>query len=109
MKAREIIGRNIQRHREMAELKQDSLAKLIGITPSALSQIETGKTDISVSRIEQIAEALNKSFFELITTPNNIGGIQNDNLVFNNKILTESLNELLITMNILIQKMDKKD
>jgi transcriptional regulator with XRE-family HTH domain len=109
MKAGEIIGRNIQRHREMAELKQDSLAKLIGITPSALSQIETGKTDISVSRIEQIAKALNKSFFDLLTSPNHIGGIQNDNLVSNTKIFTESLNELLVTMNFLIQKMDKKD
>ena len=107
MKAKEIIGRNIQRHREMAELKQDSLAKLLGITPSALSQIETGKTDISVSRIEQIAEALDRSFFELITTPNHIGGIQNGNPVSNNTISTQSLNELLITMNTLIQKMDK--
>ncbi len=109
MKAKEIIGRNIQRHREMAELKKDSLAKLIGITPSALSQIETGKTDLSVSRIEQIAEALNKSFFELITTPNHVGGIQNALPIHENTVTNHSVNELLVTMNTLIQKMDKKD
>lgn len=109
MKAKEIIGRNIQRHREMAELKQDTLAKILRITPSALSQIETGKTDLTVSRIEQIAEALNKSFFELITTPNHVGGIQNALPIHESTITNQSVKELLVTMNTLIQKMDKKD
>lgn len=109
MKAKEIIGRNIQRHREMAELKQDTLAKLLCITPSALSQIETGKTDLTVSRIEQIAEALNKSFFELITTPNHVGGIQTALPIHESTITNQSVKELLVTMNTLIQKMDKKD
>ena len=76
MKVKEIIGRNIRRHREGAGIRQGALAKELNITPSALSQIETGKTDISVDRIEQIAEALKLSFYELMTTPNHVGGIK---------------------------------
>ena len=104
MKAKEIIGRNIQRHREMAELKQETLAKILDITPSALSQIETGKTDISVTRIEEIALALNKSFFDLVTTPNHIGGIQNSVPIESNNELTSSIKDLLIKINNLLEK-----
>jgi transcriptional regulator with XRE-family HTH domain len=57
-------------------VRQGALAQQLSITPSALSQIETGKTDISVDRIDQIAGALNLSFYELITTPNHVGGIK---------------------------------
>ena len=76
MKIKEIIGRNIRRHREALGVRQGALAQQLTITPSALSQIETGKTDISVDRIEQIAGALNLSFYELMTTPNHVGGIK---------------------------------
>ena len=76
MKIKEIIGRNIRRHRESLGIRQGALAVQLKITPSALSQIETGKTDISVDRIEQIASALKLSFYELMTTPNHVGGIK---------------------------------
>jgi transcriptional regulator with XRE-family HTH domain len=76
MKVKEIIGRNIRRHRESLGIRQGALAVQLKITPSALSQIETGKTDISVDRIEQIAAALKLSFYELMTTPNHVGGIK---------------------------------
>ena len=76
MKVKEIIGRNIRRHREGLGIRQGALAQQLSITPSALSQIETGKTDISVNRIEQIAGALKLSFYELMTTPNHVGGIK---------------------------------
>ncbi|MEK0412595.1 MAG: hypothetical protein RL070_83 [Bacteroidota bacterium] len=76
MKVKEIVGRNIRRHRESQGIRQGVLAEQLKITPSALSQIETGKTDISLDRIEQIAEALKLSFYELMTTPNHVGGIK---------------------------------
>lgn len=76
MKVKEIVGRNIRRHRESQGIRQGVLAVLLKITPSALSQIETGKTDISLDRIEQIAGALKLSFYELMTTPNHVGGIK---------------------------------
>lgn len=103
MKANEIIARNIQRHREGAELKQETLAKTLGITASALSQIETGKTEITITRVEQIAKALNKSFFDLVTTPNHIGGIQNGDTINTHSDLITEIKELLAAVNSLVE------
>ena len=58
MKVKEIIGRNIRRHREALGVRQGALAQQLRITPRAHSQNEPGKTEISVDRIEQNAEAL---------------------------------------------------
>jgi transcriptional regulator with XRE-family HTH domain len=104
MKIKELIGRNIRRHREMAEMKQEVLANTLGISASALSQIETGKTDVSVERIEQIAEALNKSFFELITTPNHVGGIKSG--IDDNQVLNQNMSTLIEKMNALMASLE---
>jgi transcriptional regulator with XRE-family HTH domain len=104
MKVKELIGRNIRRHREMAEMKQEVLANTLGISASALSQIETGKTDVSVERIEQIAEALNKSFFELITTPNHVGGIKSG--IDDNQVLNQNMSTLIEKMNALMASLE---
>lgn len=104
MKVKELIGRNIRRHREMAEMKQEVLANTLGISASALSQIETGKTDVSVERIEQIAEALNKSFFELITTPNHVGGIKSG--IDDNQVLNQNMGTLIEKMNALMASLE---
>lgn len=106
MKVKELIGRNIRRNREMAEMKQEVLAQKLNITASALSQIETGKTDMSVDRIEQIATALNKSFFELITTPNHVGGIKNG--ITNNDIMNQNMDSLIEKMNQLIVALESR-
>jgi transcriptional regulator with XRE-family HTH domain len=53
-------------------MKQETLAGLIGISSTALSHIENGKTDISVTRIEQIANSLGLSFYDILTFPNQI-------------------------------------
>ena len=106
MKVKELIGRNIRRNREMAEMKQEVLAQKLSITASALSQIETGKTDVSVDRIEQIATALNKSFFELITTPNHVGGIKNG--ITNNDIMNQNMDSLIEKMNQLIIALESR-
>ena len=106
MKVKELIGRNIRRNREMAELKQEVLAQKLNITASALSQIETGKTDMSVDRIEQIATALNKSFFELITTPNHVGGIKNG--ITNNDMMNQNMDSLIEKMNQLIIALESR-
>ena len=106
MKVKELRGRNIRRNREMAEMKQEVLAQKLNITASALSQIETGKTDMSVDRIEQIATALNKSFFELITTPNHVGGIKNG--ITNNDMMNQNMDSLIEKMNQLIIALDSR-
>jgi transcriptional regulator with XRE-family HTH domain len=107
MKVKELIGRNIRRHRETAGIRQGALAKALNITPSALSQIETGKTDVSVERIEQIATELKLSFYELMTTPNHVGGIKAGIGVEN--ITNNSIHLLIDKLDSLIQVTAKKD
>jgi transcriptional regulator with XRE-family HTH domain len=49
------IGNNIRKWRELKCIKQEQLAKQLGITKGALSNIENDKTDIKLHRIEDIA------------------------------------------------------
>ena len=77
MRANEQIGHNIKRWREFKEVKQEKLAKRLKITSAALSQLENGKTDITVSRIEQIAEVLEIDFSLLLSSPQQIINISN--------------------------------
>jgi transcriptional regulator with XRE-family HTH domain len=107
MKVKEIIGRNIRRHREALGVRQGALAQQLSITPSALSQIETGKTDISVDRIEQIAGALNLSFYELMTTPNHVGGIKSGIEV--EEVTNNTIHLLIDKIDTLLQSSNKTD
>ena len=107
MKVKEIIGRNIRRHRESLGIRQGALAVQLKITPSALSQIETGKTDISVDRIEQIAEALKLSFYELMTTPNHVGGIKAGLEV--EEVTNNTIHLLIDKIDTLLQSSNKTD
>lgn len=52
------VGQNIRRFRELHEMKMETLARALSITKGSLSRIENGITDISLSRIEQIAAYL---------------------------------------------------
>jgi transcriptional regulator with XRE-family HTH domain len=107
MKVKEIIGRNIRRHREALGVRQGALAQQLSITPSALSQIETGKTDISVDRIGQIAGALNLSFYELMTTPNHVGGIKSGIEV--EEVTNNTIHLLIDKIDTLLQSSNKTD
>lgn len=107
MKVKEIIGRNIRRHREALGVRQGALALQLSITPSALSQIETGKTDISVDRIDQIAGALNLSFYDLMTTPNHVGGIKSGIEV--EEVTNNTIHLLIDKIDTLLQSSNKTD
>ena len=66
MNAGKIIGGNIKTIREQKGVKQESLAKHIGITKGRLSQIESGECEeLTVHRIEKIAVYLETDFFTL--------------------------------------------
>ncbi|MDR0792544.1 MAG: helix-turn-helix domain-containing protein [Chitinophagaceae bacterium] len=66
MKPTETIGKNIKFFREKKGIKQEVLAKQIGITKSRLSQIESGDCgELFLNRIEKIAGLLEVSFFDL--------------------------------------------
>lgn len=53
------VGAEIRRQRQAAQLSLQELARLSGISGSALSLIETGKRDARLSTLDKIARALN--------------------------------------------------
>ncbi|WP_193311750.1 helix-turn-helix domain-containing protein [Agriterribacter humi] len=52
------IGYRIRKLRESKDYSQQNMAGELGISTSAYSKIETGKTDPSIGRVEEIAEIL---------------------------------------------------
>ena len=63
------IGNNIRKWRELKGIKQAQLARQIGITTAALSNIENDKTNLSLQRIEQISIQLQLEVVKLFSNP----------------------------------------
>ncbi len=49
------LGMRIREAREMAGLKQGELAERLGVTPGAMSQIESDRNPVTVDRLGEIA------------------------------------------------------
>jgi transcriptional regulator with XRE-family HTH domain len=64
---RDDVGRRIREHREQSKLSLRELARRLGISPSAISQIETGKSRPSVSTLYSIVTELGMSLDELFS------------------------------------------
>jgi transcriptional regulator with XRE-family HTH domain len=60
------IGERIKRKREILNLQLNDLARKVGISPSALSQIEKAKAFPSIITLKSIADNLHTSVGELI-------------------------------------------
>lgn len=67
------LGRRLRRHREARGLSLRELARRLGISASAISQFETGKSRLSVSTLYAIVSELGISLDELFS---GIGGDQ---------------------------------
>gem|GEM_PF-944061 len=67
--ANTFIGHNIKKWRMFKGMKQETLASLLGVSKSTVSQTENGKIDITVSRIEEIANHLNINPMQLLSSP----------------------------------------
>ena len=52
------IGKRIKIARIQANLKQEKLAEIINVSPTHLSNIETGTTHVSLQALVRIANAL---------------------------------------------------
>ena len=63
----EDVGRQIRAHREASKVSLRELARRLGISPSAISQIETGKSRPSVSTLYAIVSELGMSLDELFS------------------------------------------
>lgn len=63
------IGQNIRKWRELKGIKQQSLARELGITKASLSNIENNKSNINLHRIEDIARCLGIDTMVLFRDP----------------------------------------
>lgn len=53
-----IIGKNIQKQRQIKGLTQESFAELMGVSWSYVSKIESGVLNLSIGKILEISEYL---------------------------------------------------
>jgi len=68
MNIRDDLGREIRAHREQSGISLREFARRLGISPSAVSQIETGKARPSVSTLYAIITELGMSLDELFNS-----------------------------------------
>jgi transcriptional regulator with XRE-family HTH domain len=66
-----IIGTNIRLLRQRNGWSQGEVAKLLKISIPAFSKIETGVTDINISRLDQISKLFEVSSLEIISRGEN--------------------------------------
>ncbi len=60
------LGKKIRFLREMKNLKQENMAELLEMTNNGYGKIERDETDVSYSRLNQIAEVLGMSVADLV-------------------------------------------
>ncbi|RZK40152.1 MAG: XRE family transcriptional regulator [Pedobacter sp.] len=62
-----VIGKNIRQLRQKNSWSQGEVAKRLEISIPAFSKIETGITDVNISRLEQIANLFEVTTIDLIS------------------------------------------
>jgi transcriptional regulator with XRE-family HTH domain len=60
------IGGNLRKIREIKGIKQESMAKELGITTNGYGKIERGESAINIDRLEQIATILGISALDIM-------------------------------------------
>jgi AcrR family transcriptional regulator len=63
------IGARVRGARTRRGLSLRAVARSLDLSPAALSQVETGKTRLTVTRLSRIAEVLGKTVDEVLATP----------------------------------------
>lgn len=69
MDIRRLVGLNVARLRKERELKQEPLAEVAGFTQSYLSQIENGRINLTLLRLNDLAESFQVSPIEFFKHP----------------------------------------
>ena len=96
------IGDNLRKIREIKGIKQESVAKQLGITTNGYGKIERGESAINIDRLEQIATILGISAMDIMQFDEsiifNINTMSNSapNGIVNNYSLTTEERDLLL-------------
>lgn len=79
------IGENIRKFREIKNITRDRMAHEMGLSLSGYSKIERNQTDLTLSRIQQIAQILEVDIFQILSfDATHIFNISNNHLVQSN-------------------------
>ncbi len=63
-----VIGKRIAEHRLKAQMSQEQMAQAIGVSRSVYTQIELGNRNVSAIELSKIAEVLNFSMDEIMSS-----------------------------------------
>jgi transcriptional regulator with XRE-family HTH domain len=96
------LGKKIRLLRHQKSWSQEDVAKQLEISIPAFSKIETGITDINLSRLEQISKLFEMSVVQLLTF-NDQEGLESYNTEVEN--LTQKLHEREVELIDLQKKM----
>jgi len=96
------LGKKIRLLRHQKSWSQEDVAKQLEISIPAFSKIETGITDVNLSRLEQISKLFEMSVVQLLTF-NDQEGLESYNTEVEN--LTQKLHEREIELIDLQKKM----
>ncbi len=96
-----ILGQKIKKLRELKDLTQEFMASELGMNQSAYSKIESGASEVSVSKLEKIASVLGIKPEDILTFNEqmvfNVMHNQTGNgLVINNHTVSENERELYL-------------
>jgi transcriptional regulator with XRE-family HTH domain len=81
------IGDKLKKIREIKGIKQETIASVIGVTPQGYGKIERNEVDVSLSRLTQIASALEMSLIDLITFDETLQIVSTQNNSYNEKVI----------------------
>ena len=84
------VGKKIKLLRHQRSWSQEDVAKRLHISIPAFSKIETGITDVNLSRLEQISTLFEMSVVQLLTFNDN-GQQEKDNTIL--ELLTQKIQE----------------
>ncbi|MDB5029661.1 helix-turn-helix transcriptional regulator [Mucilaginibacter sp.] len=94
-KTNKTIGMNIRTFRHQHGWSQEDVAKRLGISIPAFSKIETGVTDINLSRLEQIADIYEIDVVQLLSMDAETAERQPSNLSIIQKRLNDREAEIV--------------
>lgn len=65
MDNKKLLGKRIKELRKRLNIRQEKLAELVGVEPTAISNIENGHNYPSIQTLEKIKDALDSTFNEI--------------------------------------------
>ena len=94
------IGQNIKQLRELKNVTQSYVSDRLNMSIGGYSKIESGQTDVSFSKIQQIAEILETDLSTILNfDPKNIfNQCHNSNSVIAGNITTQNIQENILDM-----------